>query len=143
MTATMTSISPDELVERTGFLLACGRLGAARPLVAALRRLEPHSSRQYLLGGRLALGEGRFADARAAFDSAIKLTPESADESAALHELRADARIRLGDFAGAAGAAAEAVILAPSRASAKAVLGGVLLDMGRLDDALPCLTGAR
>jgi hypothetical protein len=47
MTTAMMSIAPDELVQRTSFLLARGRLGAARPLVAALRRLEPHSSRQY------------------------------------------------------------------------------------------------
>jgi len=142
MTTTTMSILPDELVQRAGALIAGGRLRAARPLVAALGRLEPNSVRWYTLAGRLALGEGRLVEARDAFDSAIGLTAESGEEGAALHELRADSRIRLGDLPGAAGDAAEAVICAPGRASAKAVLGGVLLEMGRLDDALPCLAEA-
>ncbi|MCX7384550.1 MAG: methyltransferase domain-containing protein [Alphaproteobacteria bacterium] len=56
--------------------------------------------------------------------------------------LRAEARIQAGDAAGAASDAAEAVIIDPRDAVAKAILGLALIDLGAHDDAVACLAEA-
>ena len=46
------------LCKRVAQLLDSGRIGAARPLLAAARRLSPASPELAILGARLAVAEG-------------------------------------------------------------------------------------
>ena len=87
---------------------------------------------------RLLLREGRIPEALAALDAGLARD----GASVALYLSRADARMQADDVAGAAADAADAVILDPGSAQAKAVLGVVLLELGRPEDAEPCLREA-
>ena len=66
-----TRSMPMLLTSRLASLIDAGRLGAARPLLAAVRRIEPPSSlRLAMLSARLAMREKRFDLAQAELDAA-------------------------------------------------------------------------
>ncbi|MCC6718348.1 MAG: methyltransferase domain-containing protein [Acetobacteraceae bacterium] len=133
-----TRPDPGHLARRIREMIAGGRVHAARPLLGALRRMAPPSAEISDIAGLLLLREGRIPEALAELDAGLALD----STSVALHISRADARMQAQDVLGAAADAAEAVILAPGNAQAKAVLGVVLLEMNRPEDALPCLREA-
>jgi predicted TPR repeat methyltransferase len=128
---------PDVLTRRVREMVGAGRLLAARPLLAALRSMGVAAAETAEIEGRLLLREGRLADALAVLDAALANGP-----AAALHLSRAEARMQADDAAGAAADAAEAVILARTDPQAKAVLGVALIELGRPDEAMPCLRAA-
>jgi predicted TPR repeat methyltransferase len=138
---------PALLARRVREMTAAGRVHAARPLMGALRRMaaqdgmgEASISPTDLsdMEARLLLREGRVPEALAELDAGLAQDAGSV----ALHISRADARMQAHDVPGAAADAADAVILDPGNAQAKAVLGVVLLEMNRPHDALPCLREA-
>jgi|GEM_PF-938528 len=129
---------PALLIRRAGELLDAGRLGAVRPLLAALERLGAPAGELALLQARLAVQENRLDDARTALDAAVDAAPDDP----VLRKARADVRFRLKLFTGAAQDAAEAVILDSRDPQAKAQLGAMLLALGRAADALRCLAEA-
>lgn len=128
----------DRLFKRAAEFVDSGRFGAARPLLAALERVAPPSARLAQLKALLALREGRPIEACESLDQAILTWPADATS----HKCRADARRQLGDFAGAARDAAEAVTLDPGDPDAKAILGVALLGLGHAEDARVCLKEA-
>ena len=129
---------PAMLGRRIRDMIAAGRVHAARPLLGALRRMSPPSTELCDMEARLLLREGRIPEALAELDAGLAVDANSV----ALRIGRADARMQAHDVLGAAADAAEAVILAPGNAQAKAVLGVVLLEMNRPEDAIPCLRDA-
>jgi predicted TPR repeat methyltransferase len=128
----------DTLCARAAALIDAGRIGAARPLVAAARSMAPPSPQLTILAARLAISDGDWERAEADLDTAIAALPLQPD----LRKCRADVRSRLDDPEGAARDAAEAVILDPADPQAKAVLGAALLNLGRVTDAVACLAEA-
>lgn len=132
-----TTADLDSLADRADALIAADRLGAARGVLAAAQRLAPTAPRLASLSARLELREGRPAASLVALDQAIAAAP-----AAGLFKLRADARRRLGDIAGATADAAEAVIHDRHDPAAKALLGILLLDLGRCAEAIACLQEA-
>ncbi len=129
---------PAHLGRRIREMTAAGRVHAARPLLGALRRMAPASAELSDMEARLLLREGRIPEALAELDAGLARD----NGSVVLRISRADARMQAHDVAGAAADAADAVILAPDNAQAKAVLGAILLEMNRPDDARPCLREA-
>lgn len=125
------------LTARVAALIDAGRTGAARPLLGALRRIAP-SPAIAGLAATLAMREGRLDLAQSELDAGITAAPEDAS----LRKLRADLRRQLGDRAGAAADAADAVILDPKDAAAKALLGVLLLEFGQAGNAWACLAEA-
>ena len=111
---------------------------AARPLLAALGKIAVASSELDELQGLLLLREDRAQDAIVELNAAIARSPGAPG----LYICRADARMRLKNVAGAAADAAEAVILSPHSAKAKALLGIILIEMGQPGDAIACLAEA-
>jgi predicted Zn-dependent protease len=138
MPAQTASIDPALLTSRVRDLIRGGRVTAARPLLAALRKMAPGSPALAEFEAQLLLREGRIDDAVAILDQAII----SAPDIPTLRLCRAEARMSSNDITGAAADAAEAVCLAPNNPQAKAILGIVLIDMNRVDDALICLREA-
>lgn len=132
-----TTVDPDLLAERADALIDANRLGAARGILSAARQLAPGTPRLASLAARLELREGRPAASLAALSQAIDAAP-----SAELYKLRADAKHQLGDAAGAVVDAAEAVIHDRHDPAAKALLGTLLLELGRHADAIACLNEA-
>lgn len=132
--------SPDSvaLTGRVADLIAAGRTNAARLMLAALRRLEPPSARVFDLAALLAMGDGRLDAALAELDAGLADNPSEA----ILYRRRAQLRHRLGDPAGAARDAAEAVVLDPADPSGKAMLGALLTELGRPSEAIRCLREA-
>jgi predicted TPR repeat methyltransferase len=130
--------TPDELAHAAEALLGSGRLGAARPVLAALSRLQPAAPRNAVLAARLAIRAGCPRDALPDIDGAVAANPADAD----LRKCRAELRLLLDDRAGAAADAAEAVVLDPADPVAKAMLGVVLTELGRPVDAMACLREA-
>jgi predicted TPR repeat methyltransferase len=128
---------PDILTRRVREMVGAGRLLAARPLLAALRSMGVAAAETAEIEGRLLLREGRLAEALAVLDAAL-----AGGAVAALHVCRAEARMQADDTVGAAADAAEAVILDRADPQAKAVLGVALIELGRPDEALPCLRSA-
>ncbi len=128
----------DALRCRAEQLLQAGRIGAARPLLAAAQALGPASPDLALIAARIALGSGAIEQAMLELDQAIATAPSHAG----LRKCRAEARQRNGDSEGAARDAAEAVILDKADPRAKAILGAALLHLGRPADAVACLTDA-
>ena len=126
------------LTGRAAQLVAAGRIGAARPLLAAARRLAPNSIAVADLGARLALRADTPEEAVQELDQAIAAAPEHAG----LRKSRAELRRQAGDIEGAARDAAEAVVLDPKDPAAKALLGVLMLDLRRTADAVACLTEA-
>jgi predicted TPR repeat methyltransferase len=138
MPAQTASIDPALLTSRVRDLIRGGRVTAARPLLAALRKMAPASLALAEFEAQLLLREGRIDDAVAILDQAII----SAPDIPTLRLCRAEARMSSNNITGAAADAAEAVCLAPGNPQAKAILGIVLIDMNRVDDALICLREA-
>jgi predicted TPR repeat methyltransferase len=132
-----TTADPETLTRRADELLGAQRPGAARALLAAAQRLAPRAPRMASLAARLEMREGRPAASLAALGQAIAVAPR-----ADLYMLRADARRQLGDLAGAVADAAEAVIHDRHDPAAKALLGVLMLELGRPEDAVRCLAEA-
>jgi predicted TPR repeat methyltransferase len=128
----------EALTDRVAQLVAAGRIGAARPLLAAAKRLAPGSIRLADISARLALRSNMPGAATAEIDEAV----ETAPEHAGLRKRRAELRWQAGDIEGAARDAAEAVVLDREDPAAKALLGVLMLELGRTTDALACLTEA-
>jgi tetratricopeptide (TPR) repeat protein len=63
---------------RAGMLTETGQLDAAEQELAILLRSKPSDSRSHLMLGRVRLAQGNVAEARRAFDEAIKTAPEVA-----------------------------------------------------------------
>lgn len=129
---------PETLLERAASLINDGHTGAARALLAAVRRMSPGLSRQAELAARLALRDRQFDRAREVLDPAIEAAPTDPN----LRKLRAELRRELGDIRGAAADAAEAVVQDPADPVAKALLGVLLLELRRPADAVACLREA-
>jgi predicted TPR repeat methyltransferase len=127
----------DTLTRRADELLRAQRPGPARALLAAAQRLAPRAPRMASLAAQLEMREGRPSAALAALGQAIAVAP-----CVSLFMLRADARRQLGDIAGAALDAAEAVIHDRHDPAAKALLGVLLVEMGRHAEAVRCLAEA-
>ncbi len=123
------------LTTRVAALLDANRPAAAGHLLAAVRRLAPPSPELAQLAARVALGDGKIEQALAEIDSALAAAPEHIG----LHKCRADIRNRLGDLQGALADAADAVLLDRHDPTAMAILGILLLDAGRPDEAATCL----
>jgi predicted TPR repeat methyltransferase len=132
------TVEPSALSRRVRELIAAGRPGAARPLLAALRRMLPPSPVLAELAARLALLEQQPEHALAELNAAL------AEDAAApsLRKLRADLRWQRGDGAGALQDAAEAVLLDPTDPAAKGLLGLLLIDADRTEEARICLQEA-
>jgi predicted TPR repeat methyltransferase/thioredoxin-like negative regulator of GroEL len=128
----------DALRSRAAQLIEAGRFGAAKPLLAAAQALVPPSPELTLAGAQIALGSGAWEQALRELDSGVAATPSHAG----LRKGRAGVRQRMGDREGAARDAAEAVILDPADPEAKAILGATMRDLGRIADAVACLTNA-
>jgi hypothetical protein len=73
-----TTANADLLTSRLLSLIDAGRLGAARPLLAAVRRLEPSSLRLAMLSARLAMCEKRFDLAQEELDEGVARWPDHA-----------------------------------------------------------------
>src|SRR5271166_940459 len=129
---------PDALMTRVSDMIRTGRFGVARPLLAAVRRLAPNAGRLAELSARLAMGEGRLGDAEAMLDQAVACSPDDP----VIRKWRAELRMKLENLPGAAEDAAEAVILQRDDPVAKALLGIVLIGMGRPHEAAACLREA-
>jgi predicted TPR repeat methyltransferase len=128
----------DALTARASALLDARRPAAARVLLSALGHLAPASPDVAELSARAAVAEGRPETAIDQLDAAVAQFPGRAR----LHRCRADLRFQTGDTVGALVDAADAVILDRSDPAAKALLGVLLLEHERPDDALACLTEA-
>jgi predicted TPR repeat methyltransferase len=133
-----TTTNADLLTSRLASLIDAGRLGAARPLLAAVRRLEPSSLRMAMISARLAMCEKRFDLAQEELDEGVARWPDHAG----LRKCRAELRMQMDDREGAAADAAEAVILDRNDPAAKALLGMLMLELKRPADAIACLTEA-
>jgi predicted TPR repeat methyltransferase len=133
-----TAASAAALTERIASLIYAGRLGAARPLLAAVRRLGPPSPRLRELSARLSMREGRFDLALDELDEAVRQSPDHAD----LRKCRAELHLQMDDSESAAADASEAVILDRGDPVAKALLGIVMLGLKRPADAVACLSEA-
>lgn len=132
------TIDPGALMSRAEQLIEQGRPGAARPLLAAARDLAAPSAGLSMLAARLALSDGTLDIAGAELDHALMLEPAHPG----LRKCRAELRRQLGDLDGATRDAAEAVIADRHDPAAKALLGTLLLDIGRPADAAACLREA-
>jgi predicted TPR repeat methyltransferase/thioredoxin-like negative regulator of GroEL len=130
-----TTADAEALLRRAALMIDAGRTGAARPLLAAARRLAGPAAGLARLSVRLALQDGDLDEAGAGLDEAIDLAPADPD----LRMARAELRQRLGNIEGATRDAAEAVILNSRDSVAKALLGVLMLQLGRPADAVACL----
>jgi len=133
-----SAVDLESLSARAAQLLAAGRTGAARPLLAAAKRLAPGSATLAELSAQLALRANAPDAVAAELDAAIDAAPEHAG----LRKRRAELRRHAGDIEGAARDAAEAVVLDRTDPTAKALLGVLMLDLGRAGDAIACLSEA-
>lgn len=133
-----TTADADQLRNRVAELVDAGRIGAARPLLAAARAMAPSSPELSLIAVRIALAGCSWEQALAELDPAVAAEPSHVG----LRKCRADVRQRMGDLEGAARDAAEAVIFDPADPQAKAILGSALLAIGRTADAVACLNEA-
>jgi predicted TPR repeat methyltransferase len=133
-----TTANAETLTAQVANMVAAGRLGVARPLLAALRRMGPPSAQLTELSARLAMRENRPADALNELDQAIAIEPEQPR----LRIVRAQLRVDLGDLPGAAQDAAEAVVLDRTDPTAKALLGMLMLELGHVQEARACLAEA-
>lgn len=138
MSAAAQPSHPETLAAEARLLLDQGRLGAAQPIVAALRASGAGAALAAELEARLLFGNGRAANAASVLTAA--LTAERS--SAALFSTRAELRLHAGDPAGAAADAADAVVLQPCGPAAKALLGRAMLQLGHAADAVTCLDEA-
>ena len=123
------------LVQRIAELLDTGRIGTARPLLAAARRMSEPSPGLSQLAARIAFQDGALDQAQRELDEAVTLAPDHPG----LRKARADLRRQMGDLDGATRDAAEAVILDRHDPAAKAMLGIMMLHLGRNQEAVACL----
>jgi predicted TPR repeat methyltransferase len=130
-----TTANTDALTARISALIQAGRNATARPLLAAVRRLAPPSPRLAELASHLALQDGRADLALAELNEAIEQNPDHAG----LRRCRAAVRVQMNDREGAIADAADAVILDNADPAAKALLGVLMLELGRPTDAVACL----
>ncbi len=128
----------EALTNRAAQLVAAGRIAAARPLLAAARRLAPGSIGVADISAHLALRLNTPDEAALEIDQAV----ESEPEHPGLRKRRAELRRQAGDIEGAARDAAEAVVLDRNDSVAKALLGVLVLELGRTADAVACLAEA-
>jgi predicted TPR repeat methyltransferase len=128
----------EALTRRAAQLVTAGRTDAARSLLAAARRLAPGSIAVADISARLAMRLNAPGEAAAELDQAI----EAAPEHPGLRKTRAELRWHAGDLDGATRDAAEAVVLNPRDSAAKALLGVLMLELGRTADAVACLAEA-
>jgi predicted TPR repeat methyltransferase len=135
MPLSQKAVDVGTLTARITHLIDGGRTGVAKPLLVAVRRMAPASPLVHLLAARLAMREERLDLAQSELDVAIAEAPDHSE----LRKCRAELRRHMGDTAGAAADAAEAVILDRHDLSAKALLGILLLELGRATDAAICL----
>ena len=126
---------PRAIAAKIRRLLEQGRYGAARLLIRALRPAGAEPLLAAELEARLLLAQGQASGALAVLDAEL----DQREPSSAGHLIRAELRLLAGDAVGAAIDAADALILAPSDANAKALLGQILLRLGRPSDAAACL----
>ena len=132
------SANPEALTIQVAEMIAAGQLGAARPLLAAIRQIGPASARLTELSASLAMRENRLHDACDELDQAITIEPDHPR----LRILRAQLRVNLGNLAGATQDAAEAVMLDRTDPTAKAVLGMLMLELGHTQEGRACLAEA-
>ena len=135
------SITPDAaaLCQRIVALIEAGRIGAARPLLAAVKAMTPDGAPEIvLLSAQIAVCEGDCDGALRQLSAAIARSPAEPR----LRKCRADAHQRAGNAQAAARDAAEAVVLDRGDAEAKALLGSALLTLGCTRDAVACLNEA-
>jgi predicted TPR repeat methyltransferase len=132
------TVEAGALRERVAKLIDAGRLGAARPLLAAAQRLSPPGADIPLLVARLAMRDGDLDQATQELDAAIVEWPTNP----ALRKKRAEVRQLRGDLEGAARDAAEAMFLDRNDIESKVILGITMLDLGRVFDAVACLAEA-
>lgn len=130
------------LARRVRELIRAGRPKAARPLLAALRRIDADGPEIAGLDAQLKLREGDAAGACAVLDAALLALPEGSPLAAGLFKARVEARTALDDHLGACRDAADAVFLDRDDAEAKALLGLTLIHLGQPEDALKCLAEA-
>jgi predicted TPR repeat methyltransferase len=133
-----TSANVEVLTARLASLIEANRLGAARPLLSAVRRLSSPSPYLTELAAHLAMREKRPELAQQELDDAVVQAPEHSG----LRRCRANLRRQMGDIEGAARDAAEAVILDRSDNSAKALLGVLMLELRCPLEAIACLSEA-
>jgi len=144
----------DSLVGHIERLLQAERPAAARPLLMALKRRDPQSTRAVDLEARLLLAEGQDLSALRILEDAIaqaeasqtKLSqaptqtdPMITKRIVALYLLRAQIQVGRGNLAGAIDSTAAAVMCDPSAPLPKLRLGVLLTQIGRLDEAIACL----
>jgi predicted Zn-dependent protease len=131
-------LTPENLVARINDYIAAGRTGPAKALLSALRRLAPGAPFVSEVAARLAIVQGDLQAAQMELDAALSSYPDDP----ALRKCRADVRHRRGDLIGAVQDAAEAVIAAPNEPTGKAILGILMMELGRTHDAVACLREA-
>jgi len=132
------TVDAGALMTRVEQLIDQGRPAAARPLLVAARGLAQPSAGLSMLAARLALSDGMLDNAEVELNEAVRVAPDHPG----LRKSRAQVRFRLGDLDGATRDAAEAVILDRHDPAAKALLGELLLHLGRTADAVACLSEA-
>jgi tetratricopeptide (TPR) repeat protein len=132
----MPHIDPEIVASRIAALLAEGRLGAVKPLLAALEKLAPEYPDLALLRAGYWCQMQDIPQALAVLGAAIDRQPANAG----IWLRRAEICYAQADYANAAQNAAEAVLLAPGLARAKSVLGLALFQLAQFDAALACLS---
>jgi predicted Zn-dependent protease len=131
-----TTANAEALTARVAALLSANRPTAARHLMSAVRRLAPPSPQIAELAARIALAEGALDQALDELNTAVVQFPGDAG----LRKCRADTLLRKGDPQASLADAAEAVVLDRSDPSSKALLGVLLLEVGRPQEAAACLS---
>ena len=138
MTALVATADGATIVQRGRELLAAGRLGAAKPLLAAAHSLLGMTTEVASFAAQTAMAEGRHDLALKVLDGAIQQAPTHVP----LRLARAELLWHQHDLDGAMRDAAEAVVAEPDSHQSKALLGMLLLEQRRFAEAVACLTEA-
>lgn len=144
MTTTSDTSRGARLLHQAHRFVQSGRFGAAKAVLAAVRRTAPGDLEASVtfeideIDARIAIAEGQLPQAAAMLDRAIAQYPGRGS----LHMLRAEVRAHTDDMPGAVADAADAVILTPGDARPKAMLGLMMIEIGELADAIACLREA-
>ncbi len=128
-------MDPDIVAGRIVRLLEDQRPGAVKPLLAALEKLAPDYKTLPMLRAACWCQLGDVPQALGILEDALTRDPKNA----AAHLHRAEILFGQADYAGAASAAADAVLVAPQLARAKAILGLALFRLGLYDQSRLCL----
>ena len=132
------TIESGSLVGKINQVLAAGRPGPAKPLLAALRHIASGQAVVAEIAARLAILQGDLESAQSELDHALATNPTDPT----LLRCRADLHHRRGNLTEAARDAADAVIADPKNPTGKAILGILMVELGRPRDAIACLTEA-